>query len=92
MTVNSARLQKHLRSAEFRELFVDELGWDHHAAEPIRVAVDGTVHVLTVVAEKRGFVVYQCSPASDGRIPGYATRQKVERQALKAAFEHVIIF
>ena len=58
----------------------------------MRVLVDGHDYALEPVAEKAGFVVYTCGPATDGSVPPYPTRRKVERQIAKLAFEHMLIF
>ena len=85
-------LRTHLQAFDFPALFVEGLGWDHYVAEPLTVCVDDRGHTLTPVAEKAGFVVYECAPASDGAIPEYPVRRKIETQAAKSVFEHLIIF
>ena len=91
MPLNAARIRALLKSADFTTLFIEELGWDRHAA---RVDLDfsGTPYRLDAIAEKRGFAAFTCSPAPDGRLPDYATRGKIERQLAKSFHEHIIIF
>ena len=36
--------------------------------------------------------VFQCSARTDGTIPDYATRQKIQREAAKSVHEHLIIY
>ena len=79
-----------LDAFDLRTLFVDELGWDHGGADTAAV-VGETTFPLQAIAQKRGFVAYQC--VVDGQaLPDYATRQKIERQVAKAAHEHLIVF
>ena len=79
-----------LEAFDLRTLFVDELGWDHGGADTAAV-VGETTFPLQAIAQKRGFVAYQCV-ARGQALPDYATRQKIERQVAKAAHEHLIVF
>ena len=79
-----------LEAFDLRTLFVDELGWDHGGADTAAI-VGETTFPLQAIAQKRGFVAYQC--VADGQaLPDYATRRKIERQVAKAAHEHLIVF
>jgi len=84
-------MRQPLRGFDFRKLFVEELGWDHHTAR-LEVLADGQCFRLAGVAEKRGFQAFICEPSSTGCIPDYGTRRKIERQVTKSAHEHLIIF
>ena len=66
------------------------MGWERYAST-IHPSVDSLTFDLTGIAEKRGLVAFICS-SSDGRIPNYATRRKIEAQVAKSAFEHIIIY
>ena len=92
MPVNVEQARHHLREFDFTRLLVGELDWNHHHALPLAVPIDGETVTLNAVAEKCGLVVYVCNPASDGEIPPYPTRRKIERQVTKSAFEHMIVF
>jgi hypothetical protein len=92
MTVDIERLRRRLREFDFVRLLVDELGWNHCSEKPLTIPLDATRHSLNAVAEKCGLVVYSCSPDSDGNIPLYPIRRKIERQVAKSHFEHMIIF
>ena len=92
MPPDIAQLRRHLQAFDLPRLFVEELGWNHYPTRPISIQVDGTAYSLEPAAEKAGFVVYSCSPSADGTIPAYPHRRKVERQAAKVAYEHLIIF
>ncbi|MFN7881418.1 MAG: Eco57I restriction-modification methylase domain-containing protein, partial [bacterium] len=85
--------QEHLRQFRFRELFVNDLGWDLPAQQqPFSVEVADVVWVLQVVAHKRGVQVLHCLPGEDGRLPDYATRQNIERKITPDVREHLIVF
>src|SRR5713226_4761382 len=91
MPLDSARARQRLKEFNLKALFVEELGWEHHAASH-RVTVDGRSYQLNAVAHKRGFAAFICEPGPDGRIPDYATRRKIDRQVTKLAHEHLVIF
>jgi hypothetical protein len=91
MAVDRARLRRHVQNFAFRELFVDELGWNRHRL-PLTVTVDGASYSLSRVAEKRGFQVFECGSEPDGAIPDHARRMKIYREAAKSALEHLVIF
>jgi hypothetical protein len=67
------------------------MGWDHYISS-LEVLVDGFTYTLKAVAQKRGMVVFGCSPADDGPIPDYSTRRKIEKQVAKSVHEHLIIY
>lgn len=92
MVVSTNSLRQHLKNFDFTHLFIDELGWDRHHTQPRVVEVEGETFTLDAVAEKRGFVVYVCGPDSEGEIPPYPTRRKIERKAVSHAREHLIIY
>ena len=92
MPVSAEELRSHLRAFDFPRLFVEGLGWDHFQVEPLVLPVDGHEYVLKPVAEKAQFAVFECAPGTDGAIPEYPVRRKIETQVTKRAFEHLIIF
>ena len=92
MAVDIQELRPYLRTFDFTGLFVEGLGWDHYPAAAESVPVDGRDYTITPVAEKKGFVVYECDSSVDNNIPQYPVRRKIERQVATRAFEHLIIF
>jgi hypothetical protein len=92
MALDTARVRNNLRDFNFRDLFIEELGWDRHPSPvPLRVAVDRTPYELRPVAQKRGMAVFACEPAN-GALPDSATRRKIDKQVAKDAQEHIIIY
>ena len=96
MQIDRARTRQLLRGFEFKTLLIEELGWDRHSGEvrtEIReTGVDESEYLLTAIAEKRGMAVFQCSVRTDGSIPDYATRRKIQREVAKSVHEHLIIY
>lgn len=81
----------YIRSFKFRELF-NELGWNNISISPIPVKIDQEIFTLTAVAEKRGFIIFQCSYNSQGKIPTKDIRKKIDTKISKLYFEHLIIY
>ena len=92
MSVSVEELRPHLQAFDFRRLFVEGLGWNHYQTEPMAVEVNEREYALRPVAEKAGFVVYECDSSVDDDIPPYPVRRKIESQVAKLAFEHLIVF
>ena len=92
MPVSIEELRPHLQAFDFASLFVEGLGWNHYQSEPLAVQVNEREYSLRPVAEKAGFVVYECDSSVDNSIPQYPIRRKIENQAAKLTFEHLIVF
>lgn len=92
MSPSIEQLRPFLRSFDFRNLFVEGLGWNQYSGQPVQAAVDGHDYPLQPQAEKAGFVIYRGGPDSDGGVPPYPVRRKVEHQVAKLTFEHLIVF
>ena len=92
MTIDAAQFQKLLNEFQLSRLFVNELGWDNPNLRPQSVPVNGHTFTLTHVAHKRGVAVFMCSPDSQGSVPPRATLLKIEKEATKLSYEHLLIF
>jgi hypothetical protein len=91
MTIDINRTRNFLKDFNFKNLFIEELGWDR-CNNKIDIALDGSSFNLSAVAEKHGMVAFTCGSSPDGRIPDYAVRRKIERQVAKSVHEHIIIY
>ncbi|PZS06157.1 MAG: SAM-dependent methyltransferase, partial [Chloroflexi bacterium] len=91
MVVSESRIRDYLKSANFRDLFIRELGWDHYR-ERLHVDLPPDSYLLQGVAEKRGMAVFVAAPDEYGRIPEPAARRKIEKQAARSVHEHIIIY
>jgi len=91
MPLDVAIARKRLAAFEFKPLFIEELGWNHHDARQ-EISVDGQTFTLTAISEKCGMAAFVCGPGSNGRIPDYPIRRKIERHITKSTHEHLIIF
>ena len=92
MQINRQETRQYLKESDFQPLFIQELGWDNHS-QTLNIPIDETEYTLTAIAEKRGMVVFECAATeTEGRIPDYATRRKIQKQVAKSVHEHFIIY
>lgn len=90
MAITKKEFSDYIKAFNFRELFND-MGWNNdRTTQPI--IVDGDTYKLQAVAEKSGFKILVCSPLSNGLLPDYITRKKIETKLTKLFQEHLIIF
>ncbi len=87
MTLNIARVRKCLKDFDFEPLFIEELGWDRHAAN-LELTINGQQYPLRGFAEKRGVQVFECRAESPSTMPDFKTQRKIETQLRRAAREH----
>ena len=84
--------QDHIKRFQFKQLF-NELGWDLPTQQqPFSIAVGTDTWLLDVVAVKKGVQVLHCRPGTQGHLPDYAMRQKIERKVTAEALHHLIVF
>lgn len=91
MSIRIDQVRSALQHFDFSELFIEELGWDHHSGS-LDVQLDGLAYQLRAIAHKRGMAVYLCPTPPGQDMPDYATRRKIERQVTKSSHEHFIIY
>jgi len=91
MELNTARVRQLLKAFDFHQLFIEELGWDHHDAR-LDIILDGRTIRLRAFAQKRGVVAYLCPTTTGEQLPDHTVRRKIEHQAAKTAHEHLIVF
>ncbi len=91
MQVNTQQIRRHLESFNFKDLLIQELGWDR-CKMTLKVRVDDVEFSLDAVAEKRGMVLFILQPGPDGSMPQRHVRKKIENQVAKSVFEHIIVF
>ena len=88
MAIDKARTTAQLKAFDYPKLFIEELGLDRPKSRQAEsIDADGGPFSLVPVAEKRGFRVFHCAS-----IPDRNTRQRIDREITKLAYEHLIIF
>lgn len=91
MSIRIDQVRNALQNFDFKTLFVEELGWDHHSGS-LDIQMDGLTYQLRAIAHKQGMAVYLCPTPPDRRMPNYPTRRKIDRQVTKTCHEHFIIY
>ncbi|MHB9044307.1 MAG: DNA methyltransferase [Pirellulales bacterium] len=91
MTLSTARVRKYLKDFDFEPLFIEELGWDRHAAN-LELTINGQQYPLRGFAEKRGVQVFECRAETPAAMPDFKTQRKIETQLRRAAREHLVIY
>jgi hypothetical protein len=93
MTINYRRARGYLERFDFRGLFVEELGWAKATGHPVTLPVNGADFRLTPLAAMSSVRVFACESAdTEGGLPDRNLRARIEREAVKLAHEHIIIF
>jgi hypothetical protein len=90
MPLDKTAAKDRIRQFDFPGLFTQELGWDWHQAS-VPITVDGTHFVGKAIAEKRGFVAYECATPAGGAFPNYPTRRAIEREVARQTHEHLLV-
>ena len=85
------RVRPLLESLNLRELFINELGWDH-GGEDLEVRVAERSFALEAIAHKRGLVAYRYAADSDDAFPDHPVRQKIERAVAGSVREHLVVY
>ena len=93
MALDTVAVRECLAAGDLRLLFREHLGWDNATrSHPIELRVDGNTYFLTEAATKAGVAAFECTSDFTGRIPPHAVRASIEREATRAAFEHVLVY
>ncbi|WP_217651995.1 Eco57I restriction-modification methylase domain-containing protein [Hydrococcus rivularis] len=89
MPLNRQRAQKYLQKFDFESLFIEELGWDTVDRVTLPFEIDGHAFEVVSIAQKRGFIVYQCITPE---IPARSIRVKLDRQLMDYSKSHLLVF
>lgn len=92
MSYDAARVRAHLNDFNFRDLFIEELGWSRPVdLKKTQISVGDAKLERVEIAQLAGVVVYELT-AVDGAIPDTKTRKAVHAQISKAHHENLLIF
>ena len=91
MSLQTDNVREKLKSFDFKNLFIEELGWDHFNND-LTITKNDSSYTLKAVAHKRGVQTFLCLPDDEGCIPEYPVRKQIESEVNKYAHEHLIIF
>src|SRR5579859_972181 len=86
------KIQRYLQTFDFVKLFIDILGWDYLKELPLPISFENHNFSLRPLVEKRGVKVYICNLDTRGNIVANPLLRKIEREVIKHAYEHIIIY
>jgi hypothetical protein len=93
MAINQARIKQYIKDFNFKDLFIDELGWNRvPRTQPLNIEAGGNQYTLNLLTEKSGFQVFACELAENEALPDANVRLKIERRLTPLAAEHLIVF
>lgn len=92
MSIDTSRVRRNLNDFNFRDLFIEELGWsrptERHAVE---FEAGGARFERRQIAQLSGVVVFEVK-AADGHIPDSKSCKAVHTEIAKLHFENLLIF
>jgi tetratricopeptide (TPR) repeat protein len=83
---------RYLQKCDFTSLFVNELGWDYPSNNQIELTISNQKYLLKSLAEKRGFVVYECKTIDANEIPSVSIRRRIDEFIKEYTYEHLLIY
>lgn len=83
----TSKFLAYVDKAEFRHLFIEELGWDQPTAKALTVAVEDGSYNVTPIAGFHGLHVWAC-----GSLPDRSTQAQIDREVSAISTERLIIF
>jgi tetratricopeptide (TPR) repeat protein len=83
---------KYLQKFDFTSLFINELGWDYPSNNQIELTISNQKYFLKSLAEKRGFVVYECKTLDVNEIPSISIRRRIDEFIKEYTYEHLLIY
>src|SRR5437762_13691780 len=92
MATNRQQIRQNIQGFKFKQLFVNELGWDYLNEPPLTIPCDGQTYTLRPLVEKRGAKVYICDPDAQGKTPADPISRTIEREVTKHAYDHFITY
>ncbi|WP_336715562.1 DNA methyltransferase [Arthrobacter sp. USHLN218] len=83
----TSKFMSYVDKADFKNLFIEELGWDQPTAKPLTVEMDDSSFHVTPVAGFHGLHVWAC-----GSLPDRSTQAQIDREVSATSTERLIIF
>ncbi|MFJ4264676.1 class I SAM-dependent DNA methyltransferase [Paenarthrobacter nicotinovorans] len=83
----TSKFLAHVDKAEFKHLFIEELGWDQPTAKALTVDVEDASYNVTPIAGFHGLHVWACDS-----LPDRSTQAQIDREVSAISTERLIIF
>lgn len=83
--------QSYLRDANFRELFITEMGWNNYQGQAMlpTIVVDDTEYQFITIAERNGFQILLCEVAA---IPSSSLCRNIDTKLRRSANDYIAIY
>ncbi len=92
MTLNLSQSRQFLQDFQFRDLFIQQLGWSYPSRDKIvPMSVEGETYSCKSISELLGVSVFEVT-AAKGDIPNATTRLAIYKQIADFAHENLLIF
>lgn len=88
---NIERSRQKLQNFNFKDLFIDELGWEPAPGRTTAITVDAQTYHYQPLAQLSGLVVFEVQ-ADDGQIPYSQKRAAIHRAIAQSYHENLLIF
>lgn len=94
MPINRANVRKLLQEFDFRNLFIEEMGWGSVPnTRPAPMEIDGTRYMRRLIAQMSGVSVFEIYPADpNAKLPDAKTRAAIHKQIEGLSHENLLIF
>lgn len=83
----TSSFMSYVDTADFKNLFIEELGWDQPTAKPLTVELEDSAYQVTPVAGFNGLHVWACAS-----LPDRSTQAQIDREVSATSTERLIIF
>lgn len=89
--MKKATFQAYLREANFRELFITEMGWNNYGGQTALppIAVEDTEYQFTTIAERNGFQILVCEADA---IPSASLCRHIDTKLRRSANDYIAIY
>lgn len=94
MAINRANVRTLLQDFNFKDLFIEEMGWGSVPnTRPAPMEIDGTRYMRRLIAQMSGVSVFEIYPADpNAKLPDAKTRAAIHKQIEGLSHENLLIF
>ena len=93
MPIDRTTVRHYLQAFDFKNLFIEEMGWSKSNPRAIPMEANGTRYQRRAIAQQSGVSVFEVFPAeATAQLPDAKTRKLLHEQIEKLSHENLIIF
>ena len=89
--MKKATFQSYIKAANFRELFITEMGWNNYQGQAALppIVVEETEYLFATIAERNGFQILHCEVKT---IPSASLCRRIDIKLRRSANDYIAIF